>query len=540
MFSKDFYPTPEQLASDMLSGIDFDWISSVLEPSAGKGDLADAVRQRLRSTCAGCWNKTDWDIDTIELNPELRHILTGKGYRVVHDDFLTYDTAKHYDLIVMNPPFFGGDKHLLKAIKMQRRGGRIVCLLNAETVKNPCTNTRRKLAAKLEEYSASVEFLEKAFAQAERRTDVEIALVKINIPQAEQESDILANLRREAERPEQANKDTQTLIDSDFIRAIIQRYQVEVRAGLKLIGEWRAMRPLIMSSLKSDAYDEPIISMEIQKGDDKSTMENAYIKKVRTKYWEALLTASEFMGLFTSNLREEYLSRVNELADYEFSPYNIYTIRIELNEKLTKGVEDTILALFDELSAQHAWYPEQKKNIHYFDGWATNKAWKINKKVIIPLSAYDQWRTDCWYRLSDYRVVRKLSDIEKALNYLDGGLTESVDLCQILEAAQRTGQTKEIQLKYFTVTFYKKGTCHIRFTNEDLLQKFNLYGCQRKGWLPPAYGKRAYQEMSPKEQAAVDTYEGREAYEHMMQNKAYFITSAASILMLAGGKEEVS
>jgi len=540
LFSKDFYPTPEQLASDMLSGIDFDWISSVLEPSAGKGDLADAVRQRLRSTCAGCWNKTDWDIDTIELNPELRHILTGKGYRVVHDDFLTYDTAKHYDLIVMNPPFFGGDKHLLKAIKMQRRGGRIVCLLNAETVKNPCTNTRRKLAAKLEEYSASVEFLEKAFAQAERRTDVEIALVKINIPQAEQESDILANLCREAERPEQANKDTQTLIDSDFIRAIIQRYQVEVRAGLKLIGEWRAMRPLIMSSLKSDAYDEPIISMEIQKGDDKSTMENAYIKKVRTKYWEALLTAPEFMGLFTSNLREEYLSRVNELADYEFSPYNIYTIRIELNEKLTKGVEDTILALFDELSAQHAWYPEQKKNIHYFDGWATNKAWKINKKVIIPLSAYDQWRTDCWYRLSDYRVVRKLSDIEKALNYLDGGLTESADLSQILAAAEKAGQTREIQCKYFTVTFYKKGTCHIRFTNDDLLQKFNLYGCQRKGWLPPAYGKRAYQEMSPKEQAAVDTYEGREAYEHMMQNKAYFITSAASILMLAGGKEEVS
>ncbi len=540
MFSKDFYPTPERVAADMLAGLDFYCISSILEPSAGKGDLADAAKQRMRAIRSDRWNKVNWDIDTIELNPELRHILTGKGYRVVHDDFLTYDTAKHYDLIVMNPPFFGGDKHLLKAIKMQRRGGRIVCLLNAETVKNPCTNTRRKLAAKLEEYSASVEFLEKAFAQAERRTDVEIALVKINIPQAEQESDILANLRREAERPEQANKDTQTLIDSDFIRAIIQRYQVEVRAGLKLIGEWRAMRPLIMSSLKSDAYDEPIISMEIQKGDDKSTMENAYIKKVRTKYWEALLTASEFMGLFTSNLREEYLSRVNELADYEFSPYNIYTIRIELNEKLTKGVEDTILALFDELSAQHAWYPEQKKNIHYFDGWATNKAWKINKKVIIPLSAYDQWRTDCWYRLNDYKVVQKLSDIEKALNYLDGGLTESVDLCQILEAAQRAGQTKEIQLKYFTVTFYKKGTCHIRFTNEDLLQKFNLYGCQRKGWLPPAYGKRAYQEMNQREQAAVDAYEGRESYEHMMQNREYFITSAASMLMLAGGKEEVS
>lgn len=524
----------------MLSGIDFNFIKSVLEPSAGKGDLADTVRQRLRSTRAGCWNKTDWDIDTIELNPELRHILTGKGYRVVHDDFLTYDTAKHYDLIIMNPPFADGDRHLMKALEMQKRGGWVVCLLNAETVKNPCTNTRRKLAAKLKEYDASIEFLEKAFIQAERKTDVEVALVKINIPQAERESDILSSLRREAERPEQAQETDQALIDSDFIRAIIQRYQVEIRAGLKLIGEWRAMEPLMMSSLKPDVYDKPLISMKIHNGDDKSTMENAYIKKVRTKYWEALLTAPEFMGLFTSNLREEYLSRVNELADYEFSPFNIYTIRIELNEKLTKGVEDTILALFDELSAQHAWYPEQKKNIHYFDGWATNKAWKINRKVIIPLSAFEKWITDCRYKPNDYRILRKLSDIEKALNYLDGGLTESADLRQVLDTAQAAGQTKEIQLKYFTVTFYKKGTCHIRFTNDDLLQKFNLYGCQRKGWLPPAYGKRAYQEMSPKEQSAVDAYEGQESYERVMQNREYFIASAASMLMLAGGKETVS
>ena len=513
MFSKDFYPTPERVAADMLAGLDFYCISSILEPSAGKGDLADAAKQRMRAIRSDRWNKVNWDIDTIELNPELRHILAGKGYRVVHDDFLTYDTAKHYDLIVMNPPFFGGDKHLLKAIEMQKRGGQIVCLLNAETVKNPCTNARRKLAKKLEEYSASIEFLEKAFAQAERKTDVEIALVKINIPQAEQESDILANLRREAERPEQTQKTDQALVDS--------------------------MKPLIMDSLKPDASDNPIISMEIPKGDGSANMENAYIKRVRTKYWEALFTAPEFMGLFTSNLRDEYLSRINELADYEFSPFNIYTIRIELNEKLTKGVEDTILALFDELSARHAWYPEQKKNIHYFDGWATNKAWKINKKVIIPLSAY-QWSTSYSYWPDSYEIWCKLSDIEKALNYLDGGLTENVDLRQALETAKRVGQTKEIQLKYFTVTFYKKGTCHIRFTNDDLLQKFNLYGCQRKGWLPPAYGKRAYQEMSPREQAAVDAYEGREAYEHMMQNQAYFITSAASMLMLTSGKEEAS
>ena len=49
MFSKDFYPTPKRVAADMLAGLDFYCISSILEPSAGKGDLADAAKQRMRA-----------------------------------------------------------------------------------------------------------------------------------------------------------------------------------------------------------------------------------------------------------------------------------------------------------------------------------------------------------------------------------------------------------------------------------------------------------------------------------------------------------
>ena len=35
----DFYPTPKELGKKMLQGIDLGFISTVLEPSAGKGDL---------------------------------------------------------------------------------------------------------------------------------------------------------------------------------------------------------------------------------------------------------------------------------------------------------------------------------------------------------------------------------------------------------------------------------------------------------------------------------------------------------------------
>ena len=38
-----FYPTPPEVADKLLAGIDWDKTESVLEPSAGKGNLVKAV-----------------------------------------------------------------------------------------------------------------------------------------------------------------------------------------------------------------------------------------------------------------------------------------------------------------------------------------------------------------------------------------------------------------------------------------------------------------------------------------------------------------
>ena len=57
----------------------------------------------------------------------------------------------------MNPPFSNGDKHLLKALQMQEKGGNIVCLLNAETLRNPYTESRKELIRQLDKYDADIE-----------------------------------------------------------------------------------------------------------------------------------------------------------------------------------------------------------------------------------------------------------------------------------------------------------------------------------------------------------------------------------------------
>ena len=533
MFNPDFYPTPKTMVDKMLAGVDFLRINTILEPSAGKGDILDVLVGRYKAANYRRY-KHEPDIDAIEIVPELRHILTGKGYRVVHDDFLTFAGRKQYDLIIMNPPFSQGDKHLLKALELQRKGGTVVCLLNAETLRNPYTHSRRKLLDLLSSLEAEVQYISEAFKDAERKTDVEVALVKATIVPADDKGIIIYGLKQEEHFKAQAKYQNQ-MTSNNFVEAIIQRYNFEVEAGIKLLEEYFSMRPLILNSFDDDSYPKPILKLKVEGAGIDYTAENLgsavneYLKAVRYKYWSQLFQSKEFMSLLTSDLQWELRAKVNELVNYDFSYYNIMEIKMAMSKKLLSGVEEAIIDLFDEFSARHTW-SEYSKNTHYFDGWKTNKAWYINKRVIIPLNAYG------WYGYDpDYKVAGKLMDIEKVFDYLDGGRTDHVSLTETLVKAKEEGQTRKVKLKYFYVTFYKKGTCHIEFTDLELLKKFNLFGSQRKNWLPPGYGEKSYDKMTPEEKAVVDSFEGKESYEKVIRNKNFYLDRGYNLPMLGAG-----
>lgn len=538
--NKNYYPTPGHLIDQMLSGLDFDGIKSILEPSAGKGDIVEKIKQKEKAESYHRY-KVTYDIDCIETDQHLQHILKGKGFRVVHYDFLTYDTMKEYDFIVMNPPFDDGCKHLLKAIEMQQRnGGAVVCLLNAETLKNQCSNDRITLARLLEEYNATIDYLQDTFANAERKTSVEIALVKVHLPQVEKESFIFEGLKRAKEEKEYIYTEEYYLAENDLFKSIVKQYKLEVEAGIKLIKEYHAMYPLFRTDFAKDETTGEIV----QKGGcilnlDLSSNQNAYnntlsvngfIREVRGKYWKTLFKNPEFIGKLTNNLQQDFYNRIEELKDYDFSLYNIYQIKVDMSNNVVKGIEDTIISLFEELSNKHHYYDEMSKNIHLYNGWKTNKAYMINKKVIIPLSGYNSfWNR---YNPSDYKVVQKLQDMEKCFNYLDGGLTDAVNLEESLKFAEEYGETKDIQLKYFSITFYKKGTCHITFNNDELLKKFNIFGSQHKGWLPPHYGKTTYKDMTEEEKTVVNEFEGEKEYSKVMSNTGYYLFDGNSLNLL--------
>jgi len=88
-----FFPTPKELVKQMLDLAQIvDW-DHVLEPSAGSGSIADAVREAHPGI----------SLDVVEIAPLLRELLEAKGHNLVGRDFL--EVRGRWDKIVMNPPF---------------------------------------------------------------------------------------------------------------------------------------------------------------------------------------------------------------------------------------------------------------------------------------------------------------------------------------------------------------------------------------------------------------------------------------------------
>ena len=542
--NNEFYPTPKKLVKKMVEGVQWKMVHTILEPSAGKGDILDALEeveleQRSYQRHNGelelyTWKEKlfklyDIDIDCVEIDENLQHILKGKGYRVVHDDFLTFQTFKKYDLIIMNPPFSCGDKHLAKALQMQKDGGSVICLLNAETIKNPYSSLRKELVQSLEKYNADIEYVANSFSGAERKTDVEIAIVKVTIPEKKQESDIYNRIydrmKKAAEYEERSTETGTDVMIGDYIKAIISQFNIEVASGVELIRQFWALQPHILTDFK-EGTSASILKLTLD-GKHNDVSINSYVKRVRLKYWSALFSNKKFTGNFTSNLIREYSSLVNDLQEYDFSEHNIRVIMTDMSRKMNKSIEEAIMEMFDRLSAQHAWYKESANNIHYYNGWASNKAHKVNKKVILPCyNVFNRWSGN----LDTYHAMDTLKDIEKIFDFFDGDMTSSVDMCHVLEVAQE--KPKNIECKYFTVTFYRKGTVHITFKNLDLLEKFNIYAAKNRRWLPPDYGKKQYKNMTQEEQAVVDDFQGEEAYNKVMANQSYFLVETQELLQL--------
>ena len=88
-----WFPSTPELTEIMLEQVIFETGMQALEPSAGSGVLAVAMRNQ------------GIEVDVIERDRRFQLLLFQQGFRLVGQDFLACQPIQQYDLIVMNPPF---------------------------------------------------------------------------------------------------------------------------------------------------------------------------------------------------------------------------------------------------------------------------------------------------------------------------------------------------------------------------------------------------------------------------------------------------
>ncbi len=115
-----FFPTPDKLAERLVYQADIQEKDTVLEPSAGIGSIADAVKKLHPKA----------KLSVIELMGAFREILSKKGYKLAGSDFLEH--TKKYDKIIMNPPFekLQDTEHVRHAFSLLKNGGRVVSIMS--------------------------------------------------------------------------------------------------------------------------------------------------------------------------------------------------------------------------------------------------------------------------------------------------------------------------------------------------------------------------------------------------------------------------
>lgn len=507
----EYYPTPDPLISRMFHKIkDFHRDLNILEPEAGKGHICKEI---TRLYGIQNWHRTI-KIDAIEIEKEYQHILRGEGVNVIHDDFLTFETFKSYDCIMMNPPFSDGDKHFMRAIDIQkRRGGQVVCILNAETIKNSCTNLRKSIVYLLDEYKADIEYIEDAFMDAERKTGVEVALISVTFPEIiHMDTSLILDKMEKAKDYDDFEREESSLIQGDPVKGIIEAYNYEIRVGVEFIEEYARIMPVLKSG---DGIQDKECFIIVKIGNDRdgeqgnrNELINKFISKTRHKYWKTIFNLKIITEIVTTDAFWDLNHKIEEFAGYDVTQFNIRQLQKELYQNLSTNIESGIEAFFDDVTTK----AYDGKNTLYYDAWKTNKAWKIGKKAIIWLNAYDSWshQFDC-----DYRVIQRIVEMEKILNYLSKGKKTATDdrIREIIKYSKDMGWTRNIEFEYFNLTFYKKGTCHIEFTNEKAIELLNIFVAKKRNWLPPVYGKKEYYGMTDEEKDAIENFQGKDNYE---------------------------
>jgi hypothetical protein len=279
-----FFPTPKRIVNEMLDQADIQPGMSVLEPSAGKGDIAEVIRSRAPEA----------KLTVAEIVPSLSSLLEKKGFHVADSDFMEHQGQ--YDRIIMNPPFENGadGDHVRHAYELLNPGGRLVSIMGEGTF-----SRRDKKATAFREWLKGVDGSSEkmdsgSFSGAEsfRQTGTATRMIVIEKPEEVQKAD----------DPDTA--DTSILEDVGLLRQVGDRWKYK----FAIDGSW------MTANSKSDAVERATEAYRKASPDKLLTSEQRFAKANDDEY-EMMHRNNK--GASLKSLEAKYESMGGEIASHQ-------------------------------------------------------------------------------------------------------------------------------------------------------------------------------------------------------------------------------
>lgn len=465
IFERDFYPTPCEAIEVMMADSNVDG-KIVLEPSAGSGNIVDWLGDYGAKEVIAC-----------ETNNKLRSVLAAKC-NLIGNDFLqlTSDQVSHVDMIVMNPPFSADTRHILHAYEIAPGGCEIIALCNYESIGNSYSVTRSKLK-ELIQGQGYYRDMGECFAQAERKTNVQVACVRLFKPRTGDEE--FNDYFSEEEDMSECCR-TEGIMPYNVIRDVVNRYVDAVSrfdSVVQVSNEINKLTSFIGgSSVQFGAHSG-------RKDNGTVITRDFFKKQLQKESWQFIFDKMNMRKYVTSKVLDKINRFIELQVNVPFTMRNIYLMIDMIIQTNGQRMNQVLIDAFDKICSFSA------DNSTAGEKWKTNANYMVNRKFIIPyVCKYDtRWPSD---RVQlQYGSSNQMGDVVKAMCHLTGTNYDSTTELDSFASrmAMRWGEWYE--WGFFRIRGYKKGTMHFEFADEKVWIRFNQEVAKAKGWALPKKGE---------------------------------------------------
>ena len=458
----------------------------VLEPSAGSGNIARALRE------AGAA-----EVLTCETDPNLQPILRRDGFRLIASDFMnvTSEQISHVNMIVMNPPFSQGVRHIQHAYDIAPAGCVIVALCNSSNLESGYYSSYREFAELVKMHGYS-EDLGDVFSTAERRTNCRVSLVKL-WKEGKGAEEFTGYFSAYEEDSMSGNGEADGLVRYNFLRDIVNRYIGAVKMFddvLQATDRINRAATFVDYTVETDEKTGEQKAIKHEYGSipvrfeavtcnrnsgraEATAIDHAtYKKELQKYYWRIIFKKMNMEKYATRELREQINRFIEQRQNVPFTMSNIYRVIETVVKTNGQRMTRALCEAFDTICSLSA------ENSTAGETWKTNSNYMVNRRFIC------DWMTS--YSYNGQMEVRdwsghnadKINDVCKALCYMTG--TEFSSIGNLGEHVRKTSPEwgKWFEWGFFRCRGYKKGTMHFEFIDENVWARFNQEVAKSKGW----------------------------------------------------------